>query len=61
MPQFKRNRISNQAEQTQMVMLAAEYLDEETLLSKLPFVTVDEVKAILAGKDAESADRFEEE
>lgn len=60
-PQFKRNRISNQAEQTQMVMLAAEYLDEETLLSKLPFVTVDEVKAILAGKDAESADRFEEE
>lgn len=60
-PVFKRNRISNQMEQTNMVLSAAEYLDEETILSKLPFVTIDEVAEILAKKDQESADRFEEE
>lgn len=53
-PIFKRNRISNQMEQTQMVMLAAQYLDEETVLKKLPIITVDEVPEILAKKDAES-------
>lgn len=53
-PVFKRNRISNQMEQTQMVMLAAQLLDEETILQKLPFISVDEVAKILARKDAET-------
>ena len=57
-PQFKRNRISNQTEQTQMVMLAAQYLDDETVLSKLPFVSVDEVKEILGRKDGEEGRLF---
>ena len=52
-PIFKRNRISNQMEQTEMVMLAAQYLDEETVLKKLPFITVDEVPEILANKTSE--------
>lgn len=52
-PIFKRNRISNQAEQVDMVMQAAQYLDDETLLSKLPFLTVDEIKDILKRKAAE--------
>ena len=52
-PIFKRNRISNQNEQTEMVMSAARYLDDETVLKKLPFVTVDEVPQIIAKKDAE--------
>lgn len=56
MPVFKRNRISNQTEQTQMVMLAAQYLDDETVLQKLPFISVDEVAEILARKDAEVGD-----
>lgn len=56
MPVFKRNRISNQTEQTQMVMLAAQYLDDETVLQKLPFISVDEVAKILARKDAEVGD-----
>lgn len=55
-PVFKRNRISNQMEQTQMVMLAAQLLDEETILQKLPFISVDEVAKILARKDAETGD-----
>ena len=58
-PQFKRNRISNQYELTQMIMMAAQYMDEETVLNKLPFVTVDEVKKILDAKDAESDSRLE--
>lgn len=59
-PVFKRNRISNEKEQTDMILSAAEYLDEETILSKLPFVTVDEVSAILAKKDQEAEERFEQ-
>lgn len=58
-PVFKRNRISNQKEQTDMVLSAAEYLDNETILSKLPFVTVDEVSEVLARKDAEMQQQME--
>lgn len=57
-PVFKRNRISNQKEQTDMVLLAANYLDEITILSKLPFITPDEVQQILERKDEESMGRF---
>lgn len=46
-PVFKRNRISNHREMVEMLTMAAEWLDEETIISKLPFVTVDEVKGIL--------------
>ena len=60
-PVFKRNRISNENEQTQMILSAADYLDAETILQKLPFVTVDEVAAILARKDQEAADTFTQE
>jgi len=59
-PLFKRNRVSNQKEQTDMVISAAPYLDDQTILEKLPFVTVDEVDAILARKDAESYSRFDD-
>ena len=60
-PIFQRNRVSNQMEQTQMVMLAANYLDDETILKKLPFVTVDEVDGILARRTDEDAGTFEME
>lgn len=52
-PLFKRNRISNEMEQTQMVLSAATYLDDETVLKKLPFVTVDEIPKILENTQAE--------
>jgi hypothetical protein len=57
-PIFKRNRISNQKEQTEMVLSASEYLDEKTILQKLPFISIDEVDEILKKKDEESAERF---
>ena len=51
-PTFKRNRISNQTEQTEMILSASEWLDTETILKKLPFVTVDEVAKIMKNLDA---------
>ena len=57
-PVFVRNRVSNQKEQTEMVMLAADKLDDETILRKLPWITVDEVDQILMRKDAASDSRF---
>lgn len=43
-PIFSRNRISNQKEQVEIVMAEAAYLDDETILRKLPNVTPDEVQ-----------------
>lgn len=59
-PIFKRNRVSNQKEQTDMVVSAAQYLDDQTILEKLPFISVDEVDDILARKDGESFNRFDD-
>lgn len=57
-PVFKRNRISNEKEQTEMILSAADYLDDETILSKLPFITIDEIYKILANKDQQDRDTF---
>lgn len=57
-PQFKRNRISNQMEQVQMVMMEAEYLDDETILNKLPNISSEEVEQIMKKKTAEDLDRL---
>lgn len=56
-PQFKRNRISNQSEQVTMVMQEAQYLDDETVLSLLPNITPDMVSEIMARLDIENARR----
>lgn len=61
MPVFKRNRVTNQKEQTETVLLAANYLDDQTLLSKLPFITVDEVDTILARKGTQDQGTFTQE
>lgn len=49
-PSFKRNRISNQKEQTEVIALAGDDLDLETRLKKYPFLTPDEVEEIKARK-----------
>lgn len=56
-PTFKRSQIVNQLEETEMVLTAAEWLDEETILKKLPWITVDEVDEILRRRDEEAASR----
>ena len=55
---FKRSQIVNRKEETEMLLLAAEYLDDETILRKLPFLTEDEIGGILQRKGAEEIDRF---
>ena len=59
-PQYKRNRIANQLEQTQMVVMAAEWLSQRAVLEKLPWITVDEVDTILAEKSGEVDERQED-
>ena len=61
MPIFHRNKISNHMEQTQMVIMAANHLDDETIIRKLPFITPDEVDEILARKLANDQGAFEAE
>lgn len=56
-PSFTRSKVTNQLEQTQMVLLAANYLDDETILNKLPWLTQEEVAEILKRKSAEEIDR----
>lgn len=60
-PIFKRNRISNQTEQVQMVIAEAPYLDDETILQKLPNISPDEIQDILARKDSASQSRMEDD
>lgn len=57
-PIFTRNRISNTKEQVDIVVEEAEWLDDETILRKLPNITPDEVAEILKRKDEEAADRM---
>lgn len=59
-PTFHRSTIINQTEETQMILSAAEYLDEETILKHLPFINVDEIESILANKSREELGRFDE-
>lgn len=57
-PVFSRKRISNVKEQVEVVAMETQWLDEETILRKLPNVTPDEVQAILERRDAEAEERL---
>lgn len=57
-PTYSRSRITNQYEETQMIMLAAPHLDDETLIRKLPFLTPEEQEAVLERRDAVDFRRF---
>lgn len=57
-PQFKRNKIANQSEATTMILQASNYLDDETVLKHLPFLSPDEIETILKNKEKEEAERF---
>lgn len=57
-PTFTRSKIVNQLEQTQMALMAAQYLDDETILSKLPWLTQEEIANILKRKSAEELERY---
>lgn len=58
-PSFQWNRIANQLEETQMVLTAANYLDDEAVLRHLPWLTPEEVDTILERKDADEMERLD--
>lgn len=57
-PTFKRTKVVNMAEETAMVLQAAQYLDSETILKHLPFLSPDEIEEIMERKQAEEMERF---
>ena len=59
-PTFQRNRIANQSEHFQMVMNAAQYLDDETVTRQLCGVLglIDDADKIIAKRKEEEIDRF---
>ena len=57
-PVFHRTRISNQREQVEMVVQEAQWLDEDTILRKLPNISPKEVEGILTRRGDEDMDRF---
>lgn len=59
-PTYHRRKTTNQAEVTNMVLSAGQYLDDETILKHLPFLNIDEIDEILVRRDKEEADRYEE-
>lgn len=57
-PTYHRRKTTNQPEVTNMVLAAAQYLDDETILKHLPFLNIDEINDIMIRKDKEEAERF---
>ena len=57
-PIFKRQRISNQKEQVEMLVQEAAWLDEATILRKLPNITPDEASAIILANEDADMERF---
>jgi hypothetical protein len=57
-PTFQRSKIINQEEETQMVLMAAQYLDDDTIIRKLPFLSDDEKDEAIKSTKAESTSRF---
>lgn len=57
-PTYHRRKTTNQPEITNMVLAAAQYLDDETILKHLPFLNIDEINDIMVRKDREEAARY---
>jgi len=57
-PTYKRSKIINMQEETQMILSAAQYLDTETVLKHLPFLSPDEIETILEKLTQEEAERY---
>lgn len=61
-PTYTRSQMSNQSELLEMVMQAAEYLDDEYVTTKILTLLgdADKAKEVLQRKDAEAEDRYEQ-
>lgn len=52
-PTFKRSPITNQLEQTEMIIAAAQYLDDETVIRSLPFLTPEQADEVIERRIAD--------
>lgn len=57
-PSFKRSMMNNQTEYTDMILASAEYLDDETVINKLPFLTPEEAQIAIERRKMDEMDRF---
>ncbi len=62
-PTYTRSQMSNQSETLDMVLQAAEYLDDEYVTTKILTLLgdADKVQEVLKRKDAEAADRYKQQ
>lgn len=60
-PSFIWNKVVNAKEQTETIMLAAEYLTDDIVIKKLPFLTPEEADAVIAARDEMDFKRFNNE
>ena len=60
-PTFKRTKVVNMGEETNMILASAEYLDSETVLKHLPFLSPDEIEEVMERKTIEEEERFKQE
>lgn len=60
-PSLVWNRVVNQNEQTDMVLKASQYLTDEIIIKKLPFLTPEEADQVIAQREQESYEQFNSE
>lgn len=57
-PSFNRSMIANKKDEVETLLLAAQYLDDEMMLKKLPILTPEEAEEILSRKATDDLNRF---
>lgn len=60
-PSYVWNRMINQTEQTQMILSAANYLTDDMLIKKLPFLTPEEADEVIKGRKEMEVSQFEDD
>lgn len=59
-PTFTRSQIVNQTEITQMVLQSAQYLDDDTVIDLLPFLTPEQKKEVKKANEADKIEAYNE-
>lgn len=57
-PSFVWNKVVNQAEYTNMILAASNYLTEEMVIKKLPFLTPEEAAEVIEQRNIESQNMY---
>ena len=60
-PSYVWNRMINQTEQTQMILSAANYLTDDMIIKKLPFLTPEEADEVIKGRKEMEVSQFEDD